>query len=229
VASKISSESNDIGNEIKLALKSQQFIGICPTCGKNMTIKKSKNGNFIGCDGYPDCVRAYPLPRGAMIQPTETICPVCGLSQLKIVRKGMPPSIQCIDPKCGSNTSKNNLGICPTCNKGTIRIMYSKTGRRFAGCSEWPNCTQTYPLRPRGVIVPTDKLCEVCNSPMILFGSITECINPDCTTKKKAKATKTVSTAEKDERVGKVVVVKKTTTTKKTVAKKKKPVKESTD
>ncbi len=229
VASKISSESNDIGNEIKLALKSQQFIGICPTCGKNMTIKKSKNGNFIGCDGYPDCVRAYPLPRGAMIQPTETLCPVCGLSQLKIVRKGMPPSVQCIDPKCSSNTSKNNLGVCPTCNKGTIRIMYSKTGRRFAGCSEWPNCTQTYPLRPRGSIVPTDKLCEVCNSPMILFGSITECINPDCTTKKKAKATKTVSTAEKDERVGKVVVVKKTTTTKKTVAKKKKPVKESTN
>lgn len=227
VAVKISTESNDIGNEIKAALRSQQFVGICPSCGKNMTIKKSKNGNFIGCDGYPDCTRAYPLPKGAMIQTVETLCPICGLSQLKIVRKGMPPSIQCIDPKCSSNTSKNHLGLCPTCKKGTVRIMYSKTGKRFAGCSEWPNCTQTYPLRPRGTITPTDITCEACGAPMIQFGAIAECINPDCTTKKRSARSKTVSTADKNERIGKVVVVKKSsdakkpkTTTKKSIVKK---------
>ena len=209
VASKIESESKDIGDEIKSALRTQQHVGICPTCGNNMTIKKSKNGNFIGCDGYPECKRAYPLPRGALIQTVDTSCPVCGLSQLKIVRKGMPPSIQCIDPKCSSNTEKNNLGICPTCKKGTIRIMFSKAGRRFAGCSEWPNCTQTYPLRPRGSITPTEQACEFCNAPMIVFGTAPECINPDCPTKKKASRSKTTTTAEKDERVGKVVVVRK--------------------
>lgn len=222
VAVKISSESEAIGTEIKAALRSQQFIGICPSCGKNMTIKKSKNGNFIGCDGYPDCKRAYPMPRGAMIQPVETLCPVCGLPQLKIVRRGVPPSIQCIDPKCSSNTEKNNLGVCPSCHKGTIRVMYSKAGKRFAGCSEWPACNQTYPLRPRGTITPTNDSCEACGSPMIVFGSMTECINPDCPTKKKSTRSRTVSAATKSDRVGKVVVVKKdspkkTKTVKKTV------------
>jgi len=180
VAKKISSEKEQFGDEIRTALRSQQFIGICPTCGNNMTIKKSKNGNFIGCDGYPECARAYPLPRGAMIQPTETTCPECGLTQLRIVRKGMPPSVQCIDPKCKSNTDRNNLGKCPVCKEGTIRITFSKAGKRFAGCSEWPKCSHTYPLRPRGSISSAGEQCEVCGSPLVIFNGSKECISPDC-------------------------------------------------
>ena len=183
VAKKISSEREQFGEDIKSALRSEQFIGLCPTCGNNMTIKKSKNGKFIGCDGYPECARAYPMPRGAMIQTTETVCPECGLAQLKIIRKGMPPSIQCIDPKCKSNTEKNNLGKCPTCSEGTIRIMFSKAGKRFAGCSEWPKCTQTYPLRPRGTITPSGEQCVVCGAPEVQFNGHKECINSDCDTR----------------------------------------------
>lgn len=219
VAGKLAAESTEVGDEIRAALRSQQFIGVCPSCGCNMTIKKSKNGNFIGCDGYPECKRAYPLPRGAMVQTTDTFCQVCGLPQLKIVRKGIPPSMQCVDPKCSSNTEKNNLGTCPTCNSGTIRVMYSKAGRRFAGCSGWPACTQTYPLRPRGTITPNDAPCANCGAPTIKFGAVTECINPDCSGKKKAVRSKTTSTATADERVGKVVVVRKETS-KKPAAKK---------
>ena len=33
-----------------------------------------------------------------MIQTQETTCSVCGLPQLKVIRKGNPPQIQCIDP-----------------------------------------------------------------------------------------------------------------------------------
>ena len=196
VATKISSESTEIGDEIKAALRSQQHIGICPSCGNDMVIKKSKNGNFIGCNGYPECTRAYPLPRGAMIQTVDEFCPVCGLPQLRVIRRGMPPSMQCIDPKCSDNTSKNNLGACPACGKGTIRILYSNAGRRFAGCSEWPECTQTYPLRPRGSITPTDELCEACSAPKIIFGKGAECINPDCPNKKKRKPAKAAAKAE---------------------------------
>jgi len=189
VAVKISDESADIGKEIKDALHSQQHIGICPTCGNNMSVKRSKNGNFIGCDGYPDCKRAYPLPRGALIQTVDTTCPVCGLPQLRIIRRGNPPSVQCIDPKCTSNIAMNDLGLCPTCNNGHIRIMFSKAGKRFAGCSAWPACTQTYPLRPRGTIAPAGKSCAICKAPMIKVGSLEECINPDCPAKKKAART----------------------------------------
>ena len=198
VAKKISSEKEQFGDDIKSALKTQQFIGVCPACGKDLTIKKSKNGRFIGCDGYPGCTKAYPLPNGAMIQTTETICPVCGLAQLKIIRKGMPPSIQCVDPKCKSNTDKINLGKCPTCGNGTIRVTFSKAGKRFAGCSEWPKCTQTYPLRPRGTITSTGEQCEACGSPIVEFINHKECINSDCETRggktRKSVAKKTTGT-----------------------------------
>ena len=198
VAVQISNDSEEIGQEIKTALRSQQHIGICPTCGNNMTIKRSKNGNFIGCDGYPDCKRAYPLPRGALVQTMETTCPVCGLPQLKVIRKGNPPSIQCVDPKCTSNTEKNDLGPCPTCGNGNIRIMFSKAGRRFAGCSAWPACTQTYPLRPRGTITSAGRSCTICKAPMISLGNIEECINPDCPGRK--KTTRSKKTADKKEK-----------------------------
>ena len=188
VAVKLETDSTAIGDEIKSALKKQQYVGLCPSCGNSMTVKKSKNGNFIGCNGYPECTRAYPLPKGALVQMTDTVCPVCGLAQIKVVRKGVPPSTQCIDPKCRSNTEKNDLGTCPTCKKGTIRLMYSKAGKRFAGCSEWPACTQTYPLRPRGSIVPTGTACPECGAPVISLGSMTECINMDCPSRGKKAA-----------------------------------------
>ncbi len=242
VAETIQSQSEVIGDEIKAALKKQQFVGLCPTCGNSMTIKKSKNGNFIGCNGYPECTRAYPLPKGALIQMTESVCPVCGLAQIKVIRKGMPPSLQCIDPKCTSNTEKNNLGLCPTCKKGTIRIMYSRAGRRFAGCSEWPTCTQTYPLRPRGTIVPTGEACPECGAPVIELGTIRECINVDCPTRKRRRSApapeekpadgqEPAAAPSNDGRVGHVVTVvvsdrKKTRpTVKKTAAVKKSPSK----
>ena len=198
-ATKITEEKEAIGNEIKAALREQQFIGICPKCGNNMTIKKSKNGNFIGCDGYPDCSCAYPLPRGALIQTQETSCEVCGLPQLKIIRKGSPPQISCIDPKCSSNTVKTYLGICPTCGKGNIRMMFSRAGKRFAGCSEWPTCTQTYPLRPRGLIQPTGKSCELCGAPIIQLGNIEECINTECPSRKSKKSAKKEESGKSDE------------------------------
>ena len=188
VAVKISEDSEEIGTEIKAALRSQQHIGICPSCGNNMTIKRSRNGNFIGCDGYPECKRAYPVPRGALIQTVDTTCPVCGLPQLRIIRKSNPPMLQCIDPKCPSNTERNDLGPCPTCGTGRLRIMYSKAGKRFAGCSEWPACTQTYPLRPRGTISYAGRQCTICKAPMVSLGTTEECIDPDCPGRKKGKS-----------------------------------------
>ena len=189
-ASEISENSSIIGDEIRAALRSQQHIGTCPKCGNNMTIKRSKNGNFIGCDGYPECTCAYPLPRGAMIQTQETTCSVCGLPQLKVIRKGNPPQIQCIDPKCDSNTSKSTLGKCPTCGEGDIRVLFSKAGKRFAGCSNWPKCNQTYPLRPKGAIAPTGEACQICGAPIIGLGSYSECINMNCDSRKRKSSEK---------------------------------------
>ena len=209
VAVQISADSDEIGSEIKAALHSQQHIGTCPSCGNSLSIKRSKNGNFIGCDGYPDCKRAYPLPRGALIQTTETVCEVCGLPQLRIIRKGMPPSVQCIDPKCTSNTEKNDLGPCPTCGNGRIRLMYSKSGKRFAGCSEWPACTQTYPLRPRGSISYAGHVCTLCKAPIVSLGTTEECINPDCPGRKKPSRAKEKKEADPEKQAAKKKTIRK--------------------
>ena len=185
VATTINDNRKAIGEEIQTALRSQQHIGICKECGNNLTIRRSKNGNFIGCDGYPNCKCAYPVPKGAMIQTSDTKCEECGLPQLKVIRKGSTPQTVCIDPKCKSNTSKTILGKCPTCGEGTLSIMYSKAGKRFVGCSNWPKCNQTYPLRPKGNITPTNQVCSDCGAPIISLGTITECINMECSNKSK--------------------------------------------
>lgn len=197
VSEKISENKDAIGDEIRNALRSQQYIGKCTSCGNELNIKRSKNGNFIGCEGYPECTEAYPLPRGSLNQTTESVCEVCGLPELRVIRRGNPPMMQCINPKCEANTKKTHLGKCPSCEEGTIRIMYSRAGRRFAGCTGWPGCTQTYPLRPRGVVTPTEKMCDLCKAPIILFGKNEECMNPDCPGKEKKKAAKSKSASEK--------------------------------
>lgn len=208
VAVTIRDQSEAIGDEIKAALKKQQYVGACPSCGGSLTIKRSKNGNFIGCDNYPDCKNAYPLPKGALVQMTDLRCAVCGLPQLKVVRRGSPPLMQCIDPNCRSNTEMNDLGSCPACGKGVVRVMYSKAGRRFAGCSEWPACTQTYPLRPRGVITPTGEPCQACGAPIVQMGTLRECINMDCPTRGRRRPASSGSRkGGSGDRVGKVVTV----------------------
>ena len=196
VAEKIERDRNDIGDEIRSALKEQQHIGICPACGSTISVKRSKKGSFIGCDGYPNCTRAFPLPRGAKIETTEEICGTCGLPKLKLIRKGAPPQNVCIDPKCGTNTIKNDIGECPACGK-RIMMMYSKNGKRFAGCSGWPECDRTYPLKMSGTIVPTDVRCEHCSSPVISMNGKDECINLECPGKSTAK--KKVGIVKKDE------------------------------
>ncbi len=59
-------------------------VGVCPQCGKDLVIKKSRTGSrFIACMGYPDCHYAASISTGVT-------CPACGEGQLveKSTRKG---------------------------------------------------------------------------------------------------------------------------------------------
>jgi DNA topoisomerase-1 len=50
----------------------------------------------------------------------------------------------------------NVLMPCTTCNKGNLRIMYSKKFKSyFVGCSSYPTCKQTYSLPPGSLIKNT--------------------------------------------------------------------------
>ncbi len=82
----------------------------------------------------------------------------------------------------------NILGVCSKCG-GNLAIKRSKTGKSFVGCSNWPNCNNTYPLPQYAGIVPIGKACEVCKTPRIkVFRKgrrpFDMCLDPNCPTKK---------------------------------------------
>ncbi len=65
-----------------------------------------------------------------------------------------------------------NLGACPECKVGELRIIHSKkTGKRFIACSSYKNssikCEVTYPLPPYGEINRTNKICQFDGLPLM--------------------------------------------------------------
>jgi DNA topoisomerase-1 len=80
------------------------------------------------------------------------------------------------------------LGKCVKCG-GDLRVIRSRAGKQFVGCSGYPGCNATYPLPQEAKIVPLGKACEKCGTPTIrvvrkarkLFEM---CIDPACETKK---------------------------------------------
>ncbi len=65
--------------------------------------------------------------------------------------------------------SKEDLGECPKCGDGTLRVIRSaKTGKRFVGCSNYSEgkCDQTFPLPQKGNLSPLDEKCPHCGYQM---------------------------------------------------------------
>ncbi len=197
VVEEMKNNSKEIGEEIRKALHEQQHIGRCPDCSGDLNIKRSRRGNFIGCESYPECDKAYPMPRSAMVQSTDSVCEVCSKPMLRVIRRAQPPAEQCVDPECSSNTERTDLGKCPKCGEGMVRMMYSRAGKRFAGCTTWPDCDQTYPLPPRGRIDCVEGACPECGAPVISMGERQQCINVECPTRPKKAAKKGKASAEK--------------------------------
>ena len=97
------------------------------------------------------CKNDFRLNINGLIQPTEKTCPECGLPQIKVIRRGQSPETKCADPKCIFNTEKENMGKCPS-DSGNLVVRQSRYGKRFLGCSNYPDCTVTYPLPQMGVV-----------------------------------------------------------------------------
>jgi DNA topoisomerase-1 len=88
--------------ESEKAKLSEELDEKCPECGKNLVIKYSRNGRFIGCSGFPDCkyTRSFISEKAqAKIDQGEKQidgkkCPKCG-SDLKVVNGKFGPFIGC--------------------------------------------------------------------------------------------------------------------------------------
>ena len=81
------------------------------------------------------------------------------------------------------------IGKCtkPECN-GELFIRHGRTGKRFVGCSNYPKCTNSFPLPQKGAVFLTGKACMQCNEYVIGVKakrySFEMCLNPGCETKK---------------------------------------------
>lgn len=62
--------------------------------------------------------------------------------------------------------AKNTIGTCKESGHPLI-MRRSKAGKRFVGCSGYPECTTTFPLPQYGKIVADNTNCHVCDAPVI--------------------------------------------------------------
>jgi len=83
---------------------------------------------------------------------------------------------------------ESTVGKCPVCGKPMI-IRKSRKGKRFVGCTGYPDCKNTYSLPQMGGIFPSDKPCTECNAPVVKVKSKGKrawelCLNSECSAKK---------------------------------------------
>jgi len=86
---------------------------------------------------------------------------------------------------------QNNIGKCPKCGKDLV-VRVSKKGKRFVGCTGYPNCNNTYSLPQDGGVFKTDKLCDKCGTPVVKVKTKGNrywnmCLNSACPGKKQNK------------------------------------------
>lgn len=88
--------------------------------------------------------------------------------------------------------AQNTVGLCSKCGK-PLMVRISKKGKRFVGCTGFPECKNTYSLPQQGGLTMTTKLCDACEAPIVQVqmkgrGSWDLCINHECPRKKKKTA-----------------------------------------
>ncbi len=182
----------EIGDDIRKALRKQRSLGKCPECesGEIVEIRKRGGDSFAGCSEYPECRRTYPLPKGLLVQSADEPCEVCGAPKIKTVSKGQAPVVVCIDPKCKGAQKQRYIGKCPQCG-GDMTTIQSRKGKRFTGCTRYPDCRTMFPLPQKGKIVPTGEACSECGAPVIKVWQKGNrvpwvlCVNMDCSKKTK--------------------------------------------
>jgi DNA topoisomerase-1 len=138
----------------------------CPVCGKPMVYKLSKNGKFMSCSDFPNCVGARNAEGKELEQPKEIgeMCPKCGEKEggKLVQREGrFGLFISCSRyPKCKfikeseEEAAKKRTGVkCTDCADGE---MIERRGRfgLFYSCSNYPNCKNAIKAKPTGAICP---------------------------------------------------------------------------
>ncbi|XPV76372.1 MAG: type I DNA topoisomerase [Desulfovibrio sp.] len=140
----------------------------CDECGKSMVIKFGKNGEFLGCSGYPSCknIKNFIRNESGEIEiqerpedeDTGIVCDKCESPMvIKSSRRGEFLGCSAY-PDCRNikNFKRNDdgvievtespeekvVGTCPECG-GKLVLKHARTGSRFIACANYPDCRYT--------------------------------------------------------------------------------------
>ncbi|MBT3828080.1 type I DNA topoisomerase [bacterium] len=121
----------------------------CPECKeKKLAIRFGKNGEFLGCSGFPECTFTSPFERDdeGLLHMVERKkpelldepCPKCGTALRKIVGRNGEFIACSAFPKC--KYIKQNVANfpCPKCKSEIAERKWR--GKVFWGCNNYPKC-----------------------------------------------------------------------------------------
>jgi DNA topoisomerase-1 len=139
----------------------------CHNCGRPMTVKKGRWGEFLACTGYPECKTTRRIKKDGQLAAADKLleekCPECG-SQLMLKHGPYGEYVACSRrPEC-SYIKQDTLGIaCPRTNcKGELVRRKSRRGKIFYGCNAYPKCDFTVWDKP------IQKPCPQCGAAFLL-------------------------------------------------------------
>lgn len=163
----------------------------CPECSKELRKRWGKNGQFIGCDGYPECKYTRPLPgtgeggesEDRRPELTDIKCELCGAQMMKRWgRNGWFLGCSTF-PKCKSTRSVP-LGIaCPKCGGEIVEVRGKMRKRPFYGCKNYSNAEIKCDFRIWQKPIAED--CPQCDAKLLVrAGSakapVLKCIKEGC-------------------------------------------------
>ena len=136
---------------VRIKVPDEVTSEICPNCGRNLVVKTSRFGRFLGCPGYPECKFTKPI---VIEMPGR--CPQCGARILKRSSKRGYTYYACErGTECGFMTWDVPLkDDCPSCGK----TLFKRSGRGYRKpfCIN-PECSAFVPEDQRGYRKKTEE------------------------------------------------------------------------
>ncbi|MCL2334707.1 MAG: type I DNA topoisomerase [Endomicrobia bacterium] len=193
-------------------IEPQKSDVMCPKCGKVMLIRDSRNGQFLGCSGYPECKTTIPLGRDGKVLPepeeTDMKCDKCGAPLIKKIGFKGKAYLACKNyPECKTtyNIDKNGNKVlkpepeptdikCEKCGS----MMLKRIGKRgpFLTCSAFPKCRNLQWIKKEPVAPKKEKVSKTPARPAVKLPSKKSSPKASSTSAKKtAKRTKSATSA----------------------------------
>lgn len=151
----------------KAAVATQE---VCPKCGKQLMIRFSKNGEFLGCKGYPECPFTSNFMRNedgsiklmglAAIGEDAPKCPQCSKPMVQRMGKFGPFTACSGYPDCKYIHQDKMSFPCPQCGKSIVKRKWR--GGTFWGCGGYPDCK--FAIFGKAI----DEACPQCKNPYLV-------------------------------------------------------------